>query len=112
MQEAAWTEDFKGRLMDRGKELAESFQRSSSCVEGRNGVLSLLMHRFHYLSPRTLKALSIVHNFGVRRKRDHSTAAERFFGSEHGDLFEHLVKNVKIPGRPHMQVKRNEKRVA
>jgi len=78
MQEAAWTEDFKGRLMDRGKELAGSFQRSSSCVEGRNGVLSLLMHRFHYLSPRTLKALSIVHNFGVRRKRDHSTAAERF----------------------------------
>ena len=57
------------------------------------------MHRFHYLSEKTLKVLSIVHNFGARRNDDGSTAAERFFGSTHDDLG-YLVENVKIPGRP------------
>lgn len=92
----------KEALMRRGKEIAEMFQRSSSCVEGRNGVLSLLMHRFHNLGEKTLKVLGIVHNFGVRRT-DGTTAAERFFGSKHDDLFEHLVANVRIPGRPKKQ---------
>ena len=49
-------------LMRRGKEMAGIFQRSSSCVEGRNGVLSLLMHRFHHLGEKTLKVLSIYSN--------------------------------------------------
>jgi hypothetical protein len=89
-------------LMRRGKEMAEIFQRSSSCVEGRNGVLSLLMHRFHNLGEKTLKVLSIVHNFGVQR-RDGTTAAERFFGSKHADLFEYLATNVRIPARPKQQ---------
>ena len=89
-------------LMRRGKEMAEIFQRSSSCVEGRNGVLSLLMHRFHNLGEKTLKVLSIVHNFAVQRT-DGITAAERFFGSKHDDLFEYLVTNVRIPAKPKRQ---------
>ena len=59
---ACFSEEVKEALMRRGKEAAEIFQRSSSCVEGRNGALSLLMHRFHYLSEKTLKVLSVVHN--------------------------------------------------
>lgn len=89
-------------LMRLGKEMAERFQRSSSCVEGRNGVLSLLMHRFHNLREKTLRVLSTVHNFGTQR-RDGTTAAERFFGSKHADLFEYLATNVRIPSRPKQQ---------
>lgn len=102
LKNAALEEGCEAALMRRGKEIAEMFQRSSSCVEGRNGVLSLLMHRFHNLGEKTLKVLGIVHNFGVRRK-DGTTAAERFFGSKHEDLFEYLVTNVRIPGRPKRQ---------
>jgi len=112
LQEETWTEDFKKTIMEQGKELAEAFQRSSSCVEGRNGMLSLLMHRFHYLGPKTLKVLSIVHNFGVKRKDDGSTAAERFFGSKHSELFDYLVENVKIPGKPQLQIRKKDKMVA
>ena len=100
--EGPWTVEFKEALMRRGKELAEQFQRSSSCVEGRNGVLSLLMHKFHRINESTLRVLTIVHNFGVRRE-DGSTAAMRFFDGVHDDLFEHLVKNVSIPGKPRSQ---------
>ncbi len=99
------SEEFKEALMRRGKDLAECFQRSSSCAEGRNGALSLLLHRFH-LSAETMRALTIVANFGVRRTgEDKTTAAERFFGSTHGNLFEHLVKTVKIPGLPQTQIR-------
>jgi hypothetical protein len=101
----ALTEECKEALMRLGKEISEVFQRSSSCVEGRNGSLSLIMHRFHYISATTQKALTVVHNFGVRRKDDDTTAAERFFGAKHGELFEHLVRTVKIPGPPRAQVR-------
>ena len=111
LKSAFFTQEIKGALMRRGKEAAELFQRSSSCVEGRNGVLSLLMHRFHHLSQKTLRVLSIVHNFGVKRKEDGSTAAERFFNAKHGELFNCLAKNVKIPGKPQLQI-RGEKREA
>jgi hypothetical protein len=102
LQNEALMEEYQEALMRRGKEMAEIFQRSSSCVEGRNGVLSLLMHRFHNFREKTLRVLSVVHNFGVRRT-DGTTAAERFFGSKHADLFEHLVTNVRIPAKPKRQ---------
>jgi len=88
--------------MKKGKEMAELFQRSSSCVEGRNGMLSLNYHRFHRLNERTLKTLTIIFNFHVRRE-DGSTAAEQFFETKHKNLFYSLVKNVKIPGKPRKQ---------
>ena len=109
MQEGNWNSEIKEEWMKRGKELAESFQRSSSCVEGRNGVLSLYHHRFHRLNERSLKALTIVHNFHIKRS-DQTTAAERFFGMKHDDLFESLVQNVKIPGKPKKQYHDPEKR--
>jgi DNA segregation ATPase FtsK/SpoIIIE-like protein len=81
------------------QECAGLFQRSSSCVEGRNGQLALRHHSLHRLSDRKLKALTGVHNYFVKRA-DGTTAAERFFGSKPRDLFEWLLDRVDIPSRP------------
>ena len=78
---------------------AEWFQRSSSNVEGRNGVLALRHHSIHHLSQRKLSALTVIHNFFVFRE-DATTAAERFFGHKPRDLFEHLLMNLPPPRRP------------
>ena len=78
---------------------ADLFQRSSSCVEGRNGHLSLHHHGRHRLSDRKLAALTGVHNFHIRRA-DGTTAAERFFGRTHPALFEQLLVRVPLPPRP------------
>jgi hypothetical protein len=102
IRDAPWSDEFKKEWIKHGQELAKTFQRSSSCVEGRNSALSLNHHRFHRLNARTLKALTIVHNFDVRRS-DGTTAAERFFEAKHANLFDSLVANVRIPGRPQQQ---------
>jgi len=78
---------------------ADLFQRSSSCVEGRNGQLSLHHHGRHRLSNRKLAALTAVHNFHIRRA-DGTTAAERLFGRTHPALFEQLLLRVPLPPRP------------
>jgi len=108
-RDAPWPEELKEELMKKGREMAETFQRSSSCVEGRNGMLSLNYHRFHRLNERALKALTIIHNFDTQRK-DGTTAAERFFGVKHENLFDSLVANVRIPGKPKQQHHDTEKR--
>lgn len=81
------------------KECAQLFQRSSSCVEGRNGHLSLHHHGAHKLSAQKLEALTVVHNFFARRP-DGTTAAERFFDAPHADLFEALLMRVRPLARP------------
>ena len=81
------------------EECASLFQRSSSCVEGRNGQLPLRHHSFHRLSGRKLKALTSVHNFFIKRK-DGTTAAERFFDTKPRKMFEFLLENITLPGRP------------
>jgi len=78
---------------------AQWFQRSSSNVEGRNGVLALRHHSIHHLTQRKLSALTVVHNFGTTRD-DGTTAAERFFGQKPRDLFEHLLLTLPPPRRP------------
>ena len=78
---------------------AEWFQRSSSNVEGRNGVLALRHHSIHHLSQRKLGALTVIHNFFVLRE-DGTTAAERFFGHKPRDLFEYLLMTLPPPKRP------------
>ncbi len=75
---------------------ADLFQRSSSCVEGRNGHLSRYHHGSHRLSDRKLAALTALHNFYIRRP-DGTTAAERFFGRPHPALFEQLLAHVSLP---------------
>ena len=75
------------------------FQRSSSCVEGRNGVLALNRHAFHCLTKRRLAALTAVHNFAVQRD-DGTTAANRFFELQHPDMFGWLLSKLPPPARP------------
>jgi hypothetical protein len=86
-------------LWREAKALADLFQRSSSCVEGRNGHLSLHHHGLHRLSTRKLAALTTVHNYFATRS-DGTTAAERFFGAPHDDLFEYLLTHTPSPPRP------------
>lgn len=104
IREGPWPHEMKDVWMKQAKEQAELFQRSTACVEGRNGMLSLLHHRCHRLSTNRLKALTIIHNYHIRRA-DGSTAAERLFEQKHGNLFEFLVKNVRIPSRPRKKIK-------
>jgi len=80
-------------------ECAQIFQRSSSCVEGRNAQLSLRHHGIHRLSDRCLKAQTIIHNFDARNK-DGATPAERFFEAKHADLFEWILEKMEYPVRP------------
>jgi hypothetical protein len=78
---------------------AEEFQRSSSCVEGRNGRLSQYQHALRQLNPAKQAALTVVHNYLTTRP-DGTTAAERFFGSPPKDLIAHLLAHVSVPARP------------
>jgi hypothetical protein len=81
------------------QECAELFQRSSSCVEGRNGQLALRHHSLHRIRDQKLAALTTVHNYFVQRS-DGTTAAERFFGAKPGNLFDWVLERVDLPGRP------------
>jgi hypothetical protein len=85
------------------RETAGLFQRSSSCVEGRNGRLSLQHHGHSRVSEQRLKALTVVHNYMVKRP-DGTTAAERFFGQKHKDVFSWLLE--RMPDLPRPALKR------
>ena len=78
-------------------QMASDFQRSSSMVEGRNGVLSLRHHAFHDLSPLKRKVLTALHNHVVTRA-DGTTAAERFSNVKSRNLMDWLCR--KIPNLP------------
>lgn len=75
------------------------FERSSSCVEGRNGYLALSHHARHRMSPATLRALTTVHNYVLRRD-DGTTAANRLFGRPHDSLFDFVLQNMPFPASP------------
>ena len=70
--------------------MCDKFQRTSAAVEGRNGYLSALHHANRGLSEQTLKVLTIIHNFDLKRQ-DGTTAAQRLFGRPFPDLFEFIV---------------------
>ena len=79
--------------------LASHFVRASSGVEGHNGFLSLRYHHRRALPPALLEALTVIHNYVLRRE-DGTTAAERFFAARHDDLFEHLLDVMPQLPRP------------
>ncbi len=68
-------------------------------VEGRNGQLSLKHHALHRFTLGKLQALTVLHNYLVRRA-DGTTAAERFYGTASRDLFAWLLDRLSIPARP------------
>jgi hypothetical protein len=79
---------------------SQMFQRASSCVEGRNGHLSMRHHCLHVISDTRLKALTTVHNYGIE-DADQTTAAERFFGIKPTRaLIEYICDRVELPARP------------
>jgi hypothetical protein len=89
----------QAELESRARQCADLFQRSSSCVEGRNGQLSLRHHALHHLTARKLQALTVLHNYAVQRA-DGSTAASRFYGGKPQDLFGWLRQRLWLPARP------------
>jgi Family of unknown function (DUF6399) len=102
---AGWSQAEKEEIERVARQCAELFQRSSSCVEGRNGRLSLFHHGQTRLSKKRLEALTAIHNYVVRRE-DGSTAAERFFGQKQRDAFNWLLD--KMPDLPYPAAKRRK----
>src|SRR5581483_11563803 len=98
----AWHAATRTRVYACVRDCVELFVRTSSYVEGRNGQLALSHHRTHHLAPALLKALTVVHNYVLTRP-DGTTAAERFTGHKHGDLFQHLVATLPLPARPRIR---------
>ena len=102
---AGWSQAEKEESERVARQGAELFQRSSACVEGRNGRLSLFHHGQTRMSEKRLKALTAIHNEVVRRE-DGTTAAERFLGQPQRDAFSWLVE--KMPDLPHPAAKRRK----
>jgi hypothetical protein len=96
---AALSEARRKEVNEVAQQCAGLFQRSSSCVEGRNGHLSLFHHGQTRLREERLKALTAVHNYVVRRP-DGTTAAERFFGGKQRDAFAWLLQRMPDLPRP------------
>jgi hypothetical protein len=67
-------------------QMCEKFQRSTSAIEGFNGMLSLKHHGWRTLTEGKLRAVGVMHNFYAKRG-DGTTAAERFFGVKPKDLW-------------------------
>lgn len=94
LEARAWKE--AGQVFEKGeawdearaiaKKMFEKFQRSTSAVEGYNGVLSLKHHGWHTLPQGKLQAIGILHNYFITRE-DGTTAAERLFGQKPDDLW-------------------------
>ena len=89
----------QNRLSDIAKQCAQIFQRSSSCLEGRNGYLSLRHHGLHHLSSRKLGALTVIHNYFIKQT-DNTTAAERFFEKKPRSLFDYIMQKMPSLARP------------
>ena len=73
--------------------ICAKFQRASSAVEGRNGCLAQMYHNGRGLSLERLKALTVIHNFDLKR-RDGTTAATRLFDTSFPDLFQWVVDHM------------------
>jgi hypothetical protein len=84
--------------------MCAKFQRTSSSVEGRNGYLSALYHANRGLTEQTLKVLTIIHNFDLKRP-DGTTAAQRLFSKPFPDLFESIVLTMGELPRPRQSLK-------
>jgi Family of unknown function (DUF6399) len=103
---SALSEQQRKEVAEVASQTAGLFQRSSSSVEGRNGRLSLQHHGHSRVSEKRLKALTVIHNYMVKRP-DGTTAAERFFGQQHTDVFSWLVE--RMPDLPRPAAKRPKK---
>jgi hypothetical protein len=92
------------RWVDWAVWLSSKFQRTSSAVEGRNGYLARLHHSNRGFSEQTLKVLTIIHNFDVKRD-DASSPAQRLFRQEFPDLFLWVLPRMRQLPRPRRTLK-------
>jgi len=70
--------------------MIEQYHSSSSADEGRNGSLSPMHHNGRGLTESRLKALTVIHNYGLKLS-DGTTAAERLLGAAFPDHLGWLV---------------------
>lgn len=84
--------------------MCAKFQRTSSAVEGRNGYLSRLHHSNRGFTSQTLKVLTIIHNFDIKRD-DGSSPAQRLFAQPFPDLFQWVVPQMGQLPRPRRTLK-------
>jgi hypothetical protein len=75
------------------------FQRASSAVEGRNGILSQLHHNQRGLPPRWYRVWTVVHNFDCHAA-DGTTPAAHFFRRPFPDLFETVLSHIEALPQP------------
>jgi len=76
-----------------------TFQRTSSAVEGRNGYLSQMHHNHRGLPKQRYKVWTVLHNFDCRAA-DGTTPASRFFRRSFPDLFETVFSHIEVLPRP------------
>jgi hypothetical protein len=93
----AITQELNPELLEQWQDWAtqrvSAFQRTSSAVEGRNGMLSGLHHNHRGLPKRRFQVWRILHNFDCRAS-DGTTPAARFFNHEFPDLFETVLSYI------------------
>ena len=77
----------------------KAFQRVSSAVEGRNGLLSQMHHNQRGLPKQRYKVWMVLHNFDSRAA-DGTTPASRFFKRTFPDLFETVLAHIEVLPRP------------
>lgn len=97
------------RWLEWAEWMARNFHRSSSAVEGRNGYLSQMVHNGRGLTEKRLRALTVLHNYGLKRA-DGTTAAMRLFDQTFPDLFSWLVVEMGVlplPRKGRERVARN-----
>ena len=81
------------RWLTWAESMVRQFHRSSSAVEGRNGCLAQMYHNGRGLSEQRLRALTVIHNYGLKRE-DGTTAAMRLFETDFPDLFPWLLEKM------------------
>jgi hypothetical protein len=82
-------------LLQKCREQALLFQRSSSPLEGRNGRLSQMHAIGRGVGERTLQVHTVLSNFLIERLDD-TTAAERFFGKKPLDLIDWVFSRMPL----------------
>jgi hypothetical protein len=85
--------DLLEQWQDWAAQRVSAFQRTSSAVEGRNGVLSGLHHNHRGLPKQRFQVWRVLHNFDCRAS-DGTTPAARFFSHEFPDLFETVLSHI------------------
>jgi hypothetical protein len=80
-------------------ERVKAFQRASSAVEGRNGLLSQLHHNQRGLPKQRYKVWTVLHNFDCHAA-DGTTPASRFFRRPFPDLFETVLSQIEALPQP------------